>query len=57
MSTCSHCGKEIGLTEPSEVHTMDGDFIHIACKKAYAEKMDRICNMSDKEFTDYIGGM
>lgn len=35
----------------------DGDFIHTKCKKNVNKAKDRLNNMSDKEFADYLQGV
>lgn len=56
MYTCFVCEKEVKHDEEFEWIGVDGDKIHKQCKPFYDSKCDRINNMSDKEFNDYLLG-
>lgn len=54
---CSHCNKEINTySESYELFGMDGDFIHTGCREGITKQMDKIANMSDDEFYNYVIG-
>ena len=55
---CVYCEKEIDpVKEDYEPFGIDGDFIHKECKPNIEKAMDKIANMSDKEFAEWIRGM
>lgn len=58
MSKCSCCGKEIDTEWEIgfEWYGLDGDVIHTKCKNNQAKKIERINNMTDKEFEIYMLG-
>ena len=56
MGKCFVCGKEVKYDEDSELFGCDGDRIHKRCKPNLNKAYDRINNMSDMEFSDYIRG-
>ena len=54
--TCIHCDKEIKTyCEKYESFGLDGDFIHVDCKDEHIKKFDKIMDMDDKEFYEYMG--
>ena len=54
---CIQCGEEINeIKDKYKLLTIDGDFIHIACEKDWNKDIDRINNMTDKEFESYMTG-
>lgn len=53
---CCHCNKEIKEhSEEYELFGCDGDFIHKKCRPEINKEMDRLGNMSDKEFYKWMG--
>lgn len=59
MCKCVHCQEKIDpeWDNPSEFESIgyDGDFIHKRCKEPYQKKMERVINMSDAEFMNWLG--
>ena len=54
---CIVCGKEIDTTNLSEYeHLCNGDFIHNKCKPRWNKFCDMINNMTNDEFSSWIGG-
>lgn len=53
---CIYCGEQINSSDKYEVFTLDGDFIHVKCKKPLDKEMTIISNMTDKEFENWLTG-
>lgn len=52
---CTFCHKQINIVrEKYELFGMDGDFIHKDCKPKIKEEMDKVANMSDSEFYNWM---
>ena len=57
MSKCIICGCEIIPTNmDSEIYGCDGDQIHIKCKDKLSDHYDKINNMTDMEFKNWMMG-
>ena len=53
---CIVCGNRIEDGEDRMLVGMDGDFMHKRCQAKWERFKDRINNMSDAEFHDYLLG-
>ena len=53
---CIICGNEIEDGEDRMLFGVDGDFMHKRCQSKWEKFMDRINNMSDAEFDNYLLG-
>lgn len=51
---CSVCGNKIEEGEDMLLLGMDGDFMHKRCQPMWEKIKDRINNMSDVEFYNYL---
>ncbi len=50
---CSYCKKEIFRN--GILISCDGDFVcNEECKKGFYTEMDKVCNMSDSEFENWM---
>lgn len=56
MGTCFVCGKEVTKNDEFEWFGCDGDKIHKSCECNLEKAYDRVNNMSDKEFVNYLLG-
>lgn len=56
MYTCCICGKEVKDTDEFVWFGVDGDKIHKKCEVNKDKFYDKINNMTDKEFKDYLLG-
>lgn len=54
---CSYCKKEIEFWHGEYIlWGCDGDFVcNQKCYDAMREEMNKVCNMSNKEFYDWMG--
>lgn len=51
---CAVCGNKIEEGEDAVLLGVDGDFMHKRCQSMWEEYKDRINNMSDAEFYNYL---
>ena len=56
MYTCCICGKEVKDTDEFVWFGLDGDKIHKKCEVNKDKFYDKINNMTDEEFKDYLLG-
>ena len=54
---CIVCGNRIGEGEDMMLLGADGDFMHKKCQPMWERFKDRINNMSDAEFNEYLLGL
>ena len=56
MGSCIVCGRKIHNNEESELYGCDGDRIHKSCISDLQKVYDKINNMSDTDFHNFITG-
>lgn len=54
---CIYCDKKIKYDEPHRPLGLDGDFIHTECIPKWEKQCERINNMTDSEFKDWLVGV
>jgi hypothetical protein len=53
MKKCCQCHKT-DRQEQMQIHGFDGDFIHKDCASKLEKEMDRVANMTDEEFENWM---